>query len=72
MFRKVKFPSGVFVAAAVVVAKARKCLVLWTTTALDDNFSVVSRDINFVHSSLIPGQFQRILNGKRKTISLTL
>ena len=32
-----------------------KFYVLWTTRALDDNFSVVTLDINTAHSSLFPG-----------------
>ena len=38
---------------------------MWTTRAIEDNFSVVSLDINSVHSSLIPGQFEHILHAER-------
>ena len=37
-------------------------------TALDDNFSVASPDINAVLSSLIPGLFEHILHPERVRI----
>ena len=39
--------------------------VLWTTRAFDDNFSVVSLDINSVHSTSVPGPFAHIVHAER-------
>ena len=38
-----------------------KFYVLRTTSALEDNFSVVSLDVTSIHSSFIPGQFENMM-----------